>query len=165
MIGCKDCVKGKEVTFTSSTIHGITIGKKLRAGVGLGFDSYAVWQMMPLFGSASWDFIGTRNTPALFVQLNYGWSRAWRIQTPMDYGFTSVEGGKMMSGLFGCRIKYHDASISLAAGWKFQRAYSYFKSPSYYFLQDGTMVEGTPNRTAIEHDMNRFMLSLAIGWK
>ena len=47
LIGCNDCGESKEVTFTSSTIHGITIGKKLRTGIGIGFDSYDTWQTMP----------------------------------------------------------------------------------------------------------------------
>jgi len=165
MIGCKECEKGKEVTFTSSTVHGITVGKKLRTGLGVGFDSYYSWQTLPLFGSASWDVIGTRNTQALFVQFNYGWSKPWRKQTAWENTPTGVDGGRMISTQIGYRIKYHDMRISLAAGSKFQRVYTYYETPSYYYLEDGTMVQGPSNRTTIKADMRRLMISMTIGWK
>ena len=44
LIGCSDCDKPKEVTLTSSTTHGVSIGKKLRAGIGIGFDTYGNWK-------------------------------------------------------------------------------------------------------------------------
>lgn len=164
LIGCTDCGESKEITFSTATIHGITIGKKLRTGLGIGFDSYSDWKTLPLFGSVSWDLLGTKNTHALFIQANYGWSKPWRVKSGWDNP-TSVEGGQMASAQIGYRIKYHDATISLAVGPKTQRVYRYFEYPTYYYLSDGTMVEGTPSKTTIKEDLGRFMISLSVGWK
>jgi hypothetical protein len=90
LIGCTNCDVGKEVTFTTSTTHGVIIGKKLRVGAGIGFDSYYNWQTMPLFGSASWDLFGTKNTNAVFLQANYGWAQAWQNKSARGYGFTDA---------------------------------------------------------------------------
>src|SRR6478735_10840095 len=40
LLGCNNCSEGKEITFSSATTHGITIGKKFRTGLGIGLDSY-----------------------------------------------------------------------------------------------------------------------------
>lgn len=166
LVGCNDCSLGKEVTFTSSTLHGVTIGRKLRTGIGAGFDSYYSWQTLPLFGSVSWDLIGTKNTQAIYLQLQYGWSiLAWRKELPWDYGSTNVEGGRMVSPQIGYRVKYHDIKISLSVGTKFQRVYTYFETPSYYYLDDGTVMQGSPNKTTIKESMNRLMFALTVGWK
>lgn len=165
LIGCNDCSQGKEVTFTSSTVHGITIGKKFRTGIGVGFDSYYSWQTLPLFGSVSWDLLGTKNTQALFVQFNYGWSKPWRKKTEWEYGFAGIDGGRMANAQIGYRIKYHDLKISLAIGSKRQQVYTYFEFPTFIYLEDGTMVPGTPSTTTVKQDMKRLMFSLAIGWK
>lgn len=165
MIGCNDCEFSKEVTFSAATTHGITIGRKLRTGIGIGFDSYFEWTTMPIFGSLSWDLLGTKNTQALFVQANYGWSNSWIKKSEWIAGSTSVDGGAMASALVGYRVKYYDVKISLAIGTKFQRVYRYYEYPTFYFLPDGTMVEGSPNKTTIKEELNRLMISLIVGWK
>lgn len=156
LIGCTNCGDGKAVTFTSSTIHGVTIGRKLRAGLGVGLDSYYSWQTMPFFGNVSWDLIGTKNTQAIVVQFGYGWSMAWREKRMFDNSFTGTDGGRMMNAQIGYRIKYHDLKISLAAGTKLQRLYTYVEYSSGY---------ATPNKMTTKYDMQRLMISLAIGWK
>ena len=55
LVGCSNCGQRKEITFTSSTVHGLMIGRKLRAGAGIGFDAYYLWQTLPVFGSAELD--------------------------------------------------------------------------------------------------------------
>jgi hypothetical protein len=112
LIGCDDCIAEKEVTITASTVHGVTIGNKFRIGGGIGFDSYYHWETMPLFGSVSWDVLGTKNTTALFVQVNYGWAMPWRTEKAWEFGSTGVEGGQMVYGMAGLRLKYHDMRIS-----------------------------------------------------
>src|SRR6478752_2997820 len=121
LIGCNDCSEGKEITFTASTIHGVTIGKKLRTGVGIGLDSYYAWQTMPVFISVSTDLFGTKNTNAIFIQINYGWSQSWYNESHREYGFKDTEGGRMVGTQLGYRIKYHDLKISISVGTKYQR--------------------------------------------
>lgn len=165
LIGCSDCISGKEVTLTSSTVHGVTIGKKFRVGGGMGFDSYYDWQTMPIFASASWDIIGTKNTNAFFVQFDYGWSQPWRTEKMFEFGETGVKGGPMAYGMAGLRIKYYDLRISISLGGKYQGVSTYFETPSYYYDQNGNLVPGKPSRTTIEETMRRFAVAITIGWK
>src|SRR5689334_11137337 len=85
LIGCK--CDGEGVSSTFSVINGITIMKKIRTGIGVGFDSYYGWNTLPIFGMVSFDLWGNRNTSALFLQLNYGFAKAWRPETYQEYGF------------------------------------------------------------------------------
>lgn len=165
LIGCNDCSGDKDITFTSSTLHGVTLGRKLRVGLGVGFDSYDSWQALPLYGSVSWDLLGTKNTQALFLQFDYGWSAAWMQREQWDYTFSDSGGGKMYNALVGYRIKYHDLKIGLAIGSKFQQVYTYYESPSYFYNSDGILVQGPLNRTTVKKDMNRLIFSLSVGWK
>jgi hypothetical protein len=166
LIGCNNCGERKEITFTASTIHGITIGKKLRTGLGIGLDSYYSWQTMPLFASASWDLFGTKNTNALFIQFNYGWAKPWLNESAQtSYGYKSVSGGRMINTQLGYRIKYHDLKISFGIGYKFQRASVHFEYPNYYYWFDGSPIQGRSSTMKIQEDMNRLMFSMAIGWK
>ena len=165
LIGCNNCSAGKEITFTSSTTHGIAIGKKLRAGAGIGLDSYYSWNTMPMFGSVNWDLIGTKNTNAVFVQFNYGWAEGWRNKSLQDYGLVNVKGGRMSNILVGYRVKYHDIKVSLSVGAKFQRVHVNYEYPTYYYRFDGTMVQGSANTTSIQQDMSRLMFAMTVGWK
>ncbi len=166
LIGCSDCSKGKEITFTASTIHGITIGKKLRTGLGIGLDSYTEWHTMPIFGSVSWDVFGTKNTNAIFLQFNYGWSKPWRNKSreQYEYGFKDVDGGRMVNTQIGYRIKYHDVRIALSVGTKYQRVSANYEYPNYYYIQQGAN-QGASNTRVIQHSMNRLQFALTVGWK
>jgi hypothetical protein len=152
---------GGDMTTTLSMLNGVTIGKKLRAGVGLGFDTYLRWKTVPLFGSVTWDVFGNKSSNAFFVQLNYGMASAWR---PKDYdGYGRAEGGRMFSPQVGYRINYHDLRLSLALGARQQRVFSYYEYPSSSW-RDGQYVPTTNTSTA-KLDMSRFMFAMAIGWK
>ena len=165
LMGCSNCDTWEEITLSASTLHGISIGKKLRAGVGIGLDTYDQWKTMPVFGSATFDLIGTRNKGAVFVQANYGWAHGWRRPTFNDVGLADVEGGQMMSAQAGYRIRYHDLNIWISVGPKTQRVYSYFEFPTLYVNEKGVVVEGPPHKTTIKQDINRFMISVALGWR
>lgn len=165
LIGCNNCSEGKEITFTSSTTHGITIGEKLRTGLGIGLDSYYEWHTMPIFGSVNWDVLGTKNTSAVFVQFNYGWSKPWLNETHREFGFKDVDGGRMVSTQIGYRLKYHDLRVSLSVGTKYQRILANYEIPTYYYTEEGLTVQGTSSTRTIQESMNRLMFSLTVGWK
>lgn len=165
LVGCNDCSEGKEITFTSSTIHGVMIGKKLRAGLGIGLDSYYAWHTMPVFGSLTFDVFGTKNTSAIFVQFNYGWSKAWLNKTYQDYGYQDADGGPMVNTQLGYRLKYHDLRISLSIGTKYQRVTANYEYPTYHYTNEGVMILGTPSTTTVQQSMNRLQLALTVGWK
>jgi len=165
LVGCSKCELGKAVTFSAATTHGVTIGKKLRTGFGIGFDTYYDWQTLPIFGSVSWDLLGTKNTQALFVLATYGWSSSWHTRSEWDAPTTRYYGGAMFNPQVGYRIKYHDVKISLSVGTKYQEVVTKHEYPTYYYRSDGVMVEGSPSTTTIKQHLRRFMISMAIGWK
>jgi hypothetical protein len=80
-------------------------------------------------------------------------------------GSANVDGGAMASAQLGYRVKYQDVKIALAIGTKFQRVYKYYESPTFYYLPDGTVVEGSPSKTTVKEELNRLMISLIVGWK
>ncbi|MEQ1584830.1 MAG: hypothetical protein ABL895_03060 [Cyclobacteriaceae bacterium] len=164
LIGCNECSRGKELTFTGATVHGVKIGKRLRVGAGLGYDSYYGWNTMPVFGSASWDLFAKRN--AFFVQFDYGGSlKSWKYSQYDEYGYQGSEGGRMVNPMVGYRVRYHDISLALLVGYKYQRVSSTYEYPTYYWDPLRGQIMGEPNKTTMVKEMNRFMLSMSIGWK
>ncbi|HEV8514265.1 MAG TPA: hypothetical protein VGQ59_13375 [Cyclobacteriaceae bacterium] len=165
LVGCNDCDKGKEFTFSVTTVQGVTIGNKFRAGIGIGFDSYQNWQTLPLYGMASWDLVGDKNKNALFVQVNYGWAHPWFVRDG-SYSyysfdpFTNVGGGRMLNPQIGYRVSYYNLKLSIVAGYKFQSIT--YKKPYYYcpacdFSQT--------SYDEVTQDMNRVQLMMSVGWR
>ncbi len=163
LIGCNSCSKGKEISFSAATTHGIKVGRKLRVGVGVGLDSYSEWNTMPVFGTVSWDLIGKKN--ALYVEMNYGESLAtWRLPNYPEYGYQNSKGGKVYGYSLGYRIKYDKIRISFGIGHKTQLLTSYYEYPTYYW-NNNNYVLGEPSNKTIKNEMNRLMFWLAVGWK
>lgn len=154
---------GDKVTFSSSTIHGIKLGKRLRAGAGVGFNSYEDAQVLPLFGSMSLDLFGKKNT--VFVQMDYGWAPwAWSPGVKDNYGFDKTRGGETFSAMIGYRINYGDVRLALMAGYKHQEISMRYTYPVYYYATWNYYPYST-NSQEIEETMNRFAISLSVGWR
>lgn len=161
---CSDC--GTNALFLSaSTIHGITIGKKLRVAAGMGVDSYYAWQVVPFFGNVSYDLVGTKNAHALFIQAQYGVSAASRGDREEDWALVDTDGGQYMSAQLGYRLKYHDINFAILAGMKRQYLYSYYEYPGNPYFEDGIWKTGTTNTRNVKTQLDRFMLMLSIGWR
>jgi len=170
LIGCNDCGKGKDVTFSAATVQGVTIGKKFRTGIGVGLDSYQNWQTLPLYGTASWDLIGNKNKNAVFLQMAYGWAHPWFVRDGAYSNYTAdpfseVTGGRMINPQIGYRIKYNKLKLSMIVGYKFQRIF-------YQNQQTGPLptcmacYNSYPySTTEITEDMNRVQLVMSAGWK
>ena len=163
LVGCNSCSNGEGVTTTVSLANGITIGKKARVSVGLGFDSYTGWTTLPAFASLSWDVFGNRDRNALFVQFNYGTSKAWKQKHYLENGFAGAEGRRMLVPQFGYRIKYHNLNVSFVTGVKLQRVLSFYEYPTWHWV-DGESRQGT-NKSTIRQDMSRLMVTMSVGWK
>jgi hypothetical protein len=164
LVGCNDCGRGKEVTFSGATVHGIKLDKRVRLGVGLGYDSYYGWNTAPVFGSVSWDMFAKKN--AFFIQFNYGGAlKTWKYTANYEYGYQRSEGGRMVNPLVGYRIRYHDASIALMVGYKFQKITSYYEYENYYWNPLTERYIQEPTLSSESRALNRFMISLAVGWK
>ena len=163
LVGCNSCGKAKDVTTSISLLNGVTLGKKIRTGIGIGFDSYVGWQTLPAVASISWDVLGNKNRNALFIQLNYGFSKAWRQKSDQDYAYKRAEGGRMFSPVMGYRVKYHDLNLALAVGVRKQRVFSFYEYPTWNWV-NGEYQPATTKST-IKQDMSRLMISLAVGWR
>ncbi|MBI1767546.1 MAG: hypothetical protein HY015_05740 [Bacteroidetes bacterium] len=166
LIGCNDCSKGKDVTFSFATTHGVAIGKKFRAGLAVGFDSYINWQTIPIYAVSSWDLIGNKNRNALYLQMAYGWAHPWFIRNG-SYSyyttdpFTDVSGGKMINPSIGYRIKYYNLKMALTLGYKFQRIS--YRTNVYTYCPECNFA---PMQTSeIIHDFNRIQVAMTVGWK
>ncbi len=164
LIGCGDCSFKQDVSYSASTVHGVTFGKKLRLGAGIGFDTYQYWQTMPIFGSVSWDLFGNKNKNALYLQFNYGWAKPWASRSNLFY-YQDVNGGRMVSTQVGYRIKYHDLKISLGIGSKYQRVSASYEYPAFYYDFIGTPRRGTSSITTLTESISRLALMMSIGWK
>jgi len=167
LVGCNDCNKGKEFTFSAATVQGVTIGNKFRTGIGIGFDSYQNWQTLPLFGMASWDLIGNKTRNAVFIQMAYGWAHPWFVRDGAysNYSsdpFSSVSGGRMINPQIGYRMKYYNLRLSMAIGYKFQRISYDSKLYTYCPYCD---FAPTASTAEITQDMNRVQLVMSVGWK
>lgn len=167
LIGCNDCGKGRDVTFSVATTHGVTVGKKLRGGLGVGFDSYANWQTLPVFASLSLDLIGNRDKNALFIQLNYGWAHPWFVRNNLYNYYTSdpyhgVYGGRMVNPSIGYRLKYHDLKLSFGVGYKYQRIF-YRSDPGYCAWCD--FYHTSYQNFDITQEINRLQLMMSVGWR
>jgi hypothetical protein len=167
LIGCNNCGNGRDVTFTTATTHGVTIGKKLRTGLGIGFDSYANWQTLPVFGSVSFDLIGNKKSNAVFVQLNYGWAHPWFVRNNLYNYYTSdpyggIAGGRMINPSIGYRLKYHEMKLSIGVGYKYQRIF--YKSEPYYACP-ACLYQAPQNALDVTQEMNRLQVIMSVGWR
>lgn len=168
LIGCNDCGKGRDVTFSATTVQGVTLGRKLRVGAGVGFDSYANWQTLPVFGSISWDVIGNKNKNAVFLQLSYGWAHPWFVRKDLYTYYASdpfggVAGGRMINPSIGYRLKYHDLKVSIGIGYKYQRIF--YKSDPYSGCPGCYVYHAPTENLDITQEINRLQMMMSVGWK
>jgi hypothetical protein len=161
LVGCSNCSNGKEIGFSGSTTHGVKLGRKLRIGAGVGLDSYYEWNIVPLFGSISWDLFGKKN--ALFAELNYGEALASRRhQYFQEYGYAYSKGGQSYSFGLGYRIKYDRVRISCGIARKTQFMTSYYEYPTYYW-NNNDYILGEPSNKKVNIEMNRLVVWIAVG--
>lgn len=126
LVGCDDCGHGLNSTFLVATTQGITIGKKLRAGVGVGYDSYSYWKTVPVFGMVSWDLIGNKYSNALFLQTAFGWANPQFPKDGVSATYPSgssaeIRGGQMINPQIGYRIKHNNFTWAMSLGYKIQQ--------------------------------------------
>lgn len=162
LIHCPDCNDEHPITLTTSIIQGVRIGKKLQTGIGIGFDQYDDYKILPVFGSLAWDIAGNKNTNALFIQFNYGGSKSWTDKSKETYGYDHTTGGRMICALLGYRIKFKKIKISFSAGTKWQRVFTYYQYPSYYYTFRDIAMPGLYNTVTVQQDMNRFIFATTV---
>ncbi len=150
----RELLDATTVGFTTSLVQGVVVGR-LRAGVGIGYDSYTKWQTMPVFGQASYDILGKGN--ALYLQVGYGYAWAWR--KPELYGLpTESEGGRSFTTALGYRVAVSNVRLNFTLGYKFQSA-----TVSTYYAYYTNDVFAPAFSNVVREDLNRVVFSIGIG--
>jgi hypothetical protein len=143
--------KDEGVSFSVSSIHGIR-SNKFFAGLGVGYDAYQEWRMVPLTASIGYDLFAHQSA-SVFVQLQGGYSLARNVPVgdfqPVRF---DSKGGEMVGAFLGYTIKKQNIRLYLMAGYKFQRiAYeaNNWWSPNY--------------RTSVKREIERITVQIGFG--
>lgn len=101
-----------------SMIHGIRY-QRFSLGVGVGYDGYEDWRTLPVFTGLSYDFI-RRPGHAFFLEMNTGYSKAWRQRHDELQQEYTAAGGYFYHPSIGYRAGSGTVSIHISAGYKIQ---------------------------------------------
>lgn len=152
---------GQEKTsFSFSTTHGIRINR-LSVGLGVEYDSYGPWKVIPLFATASIDVVRLKSS-AFYIQGAGGYSPAHYTQSE-NRGFSYVDGagGPMASALVGYRFAAEKFSMYVSGGYRFQQN-DYTYTDEFYYAYLSSYYE--PPRYSVKERMERFVIQLGFGW-
>ena len=140
---------------TLSMIHGIRMNR-LAIGGGVAFDGYRNWNVVPVFGSASYDVVRIKSN-ALFVQLNVDYSFSNRItDTEQMFNNYNAYGSQMINSMVGYRIKAKQYSLYMQVGHKYQVVhYKFDPMPSWSSFWMPAV--------SVEENLNRFVVAIGLG--
>ncbi|MBL0743813.1 hypothetical protein [Chryseolinea lacunae] len=151
---------GQEKTsFSFATTHGIRV-KRLSVGLGVEYDSYGPWKVVPLFATASVDVVRLKSS-AFFVQGVGGYSPAHYTQSEnRGYSFVDGGGGVMTSALAGYRFSAEKFSMYISGGYRYQQndftyADQFYSYTDFYY---------EPPHYSVKEKMERFVIQLGFGW-
>lgn len=146
---------GQGTGATLSMIHGIRMNR-LAIGGGVAFDGYRNWNVVPVFGSASYDVVRIKSN-ALFVQLNVGYSFANRItDTEQMFNNYNAYGSQMINSMVGYRIKAKQYRLYMQVGHKYQVVhYKFDPMPSWSSFWMPAV--------SVEENLNRFVVAIGLG--
>ncbi|MCU0359008.1 MAG: hypothetical protein MUE95_15710 [Cyclobacteriaceae bacterium] len=156
MIGCGDCLRGKDLTATFSMSHGIVFPSGIRLAAGTGLDVYSEWRMIPLVAGFTWD--KQKRSNGLYFHLNSGYAFGQYLRPDQGSFFREEErGGFTVNPMIGYRIGREKLRVYLQAGYKYQQAY-------YALHYDGGR-PGIPSYS-IERDyqLQRLVVQLGFGF-
>jgi hypothetical protein len=137
-------------TVTASTIHGARV-RRLSLGVGLGYEIFSERELMPVFGSISFELV-QKEKHSLFVEANYGYSKAWHISLPYDPLEYREHGGRLLHGAVGYRRRIENFSFYVKAGYKNQIV----RYDEIFWWPSG-------QKTSVTRQMERVTLSIGFG--
>lgn len=147
--------EGQGTGFTFSTTHGIRF-KRLAFGLGVGYDAYYDWRVVPFYGSINFDFAKIKQN-AFYLQINGGYSHAERTRKEEWLTEYREYGGEVISTMVGYRVATNKLNIYVAAGHKFQKTnFSYNPAPWSSWVPQAVL--------AVEESMNRVVLQVGFGW-
>jgi hypothetical protein len=143
--------KDKGISFSVSSIHGVR-SNKFFTGLGIGYDAYQEWRMVPLMASIGYDLF-EKQSASVFVQLQGGYSLARNVPVgdfqPVRF---DSKGGGMLGAFLGYTIKKENIRLYLMTGYKFQRITyeaNNWWSPNY--------------RTSVKREIERITVQIGFG--
>ena len=144
---------GKGTSLSLTLTPGIRLNR-VAIVVGVGYDTYAAWRMLPVFAGAGYDFF-VRRDYILFVQFHAGYSKAWNSLTGEFTPDYKNEGGYFYHPFIGCRLAHGKMKIYFSAGYKFQNLI-YEEVPGWIWGR-------TQLKKTVDADMQRFSMQIGIG--
>ncbi len=145
---------GRGSSVTTALVQGVRY-HTFSIGVGVGYDGYLNWQVLPVFASLGWDF-AERKDHAWFVQVSTGYSKAWNAFEEQQQLYFRDEGGFFYHPAIGYRLHQGKLTIYLTAGYKLQRLH-YKVAPRW------SGWGGAGLRSSVEQDMERLSIQMGIG--
>lgn len=150
--------KGKGTSLTFATTHGTRL-KELSLGLGLGYDAYVNWRVIPAFVSISYDIAKVKNN-RIFLNCNTGYAIAKAVRNFSQFNqldYTDVKGGVMLNPMLGYRIETGPYSLYFSTGYKWQR--------NKYDVVDSSWIWGFPqSKTSVREEISRVVIQLGFGW-
>ncbi len=142
---------GGGTSFTFQTIHGIRKGK-VAIALGVGYDTYSEWKIIPVVASVSYDFVAIRSSN-LFVQASGGIVSGNQIKNENVYDY-SFNKGTVWHPCLGYRVDNGKWNVYFLAGYKIQniqynQIYSWWNWPG--------------NTTTVDRQIQRLTISLGVG--
>jgi len=147
--------KGYGSSLTSALLQGVRY-RGFTFGVGIGYDAYAEYRAIPVFGSLGCDLASVRMN-AFFIQVDGGYSKAWNLLEDETFFSYAQKAGTYFHPLVGYRIHNGKMNVYLTAGYKFQRI-AFQQTPNW--LEWGL----TGNRVTIQHDIQRLSVQIGFGF-
>lgn len=129
-----------------SMLQGIRY-QRFALGVGVGYDSYESWRTLPVFSGVSYDLVQTAGH-AFFIQMNTGYSPAWRLRRDEVQQEYKGAGGYFYHPSIGYRAGSGKVSIHISAGYKVQNVQYEMMPPwwSGWYSQSQITVSQTMER-------------------
>lgn len=149
----KPGLAGKPGTPTSLSITlmpGVRVNR-VTMTVGVGYDTYSTWKLVPVFAGVSYDIVKGRNY-ALFAHYNAGYARAWQLFPGFGSPYKN-EGGYFHHPFVGFRIQPGGIVLYFSAGYKFQ---------SLIYEQESVW-SWSGSKTTTRADMQRLTFQIGIG--
>jgi hypothetical protein len=145
--------KDEGVTVSLSTVHGIRY-KEFFTGIGVGYDVYQEWRMVPVFYSIGVESV-IRGKPNHFVLLQLQGGHSFVRNIPSE-NFQIVryesKGGALFAPMAGYRIKKENVSLYFLIGYRFQRIQ--YEIDSFWNPQQ---------RSSVKRDIQRISLHIGFG--
>ncbi|HEU5291839.1 MAG TPA: hypothetical protein VFU05_14415 [Cyclobacteriaceae bacterium] len=153
MTGSSEDADAKEFSVSFTTVHGVKFSPGIKAGIGVGIDTYYDLKVFPILLSVTID--EEKRKHGFFVQVNGGYSFARYTEREQDFEEIDVhaQGGFMINPMIGYRMIIENKRIYVLAGYKYQVASLNYDYPEWWGFAESSK----------EYELNRFVIQLGFG--